>query len=198
MDSAKLKLKVIIGSTRQKRFSEKPANWIFGELKTRADVDAELLDLRDYPMPFFDEPKSPSTSKGNSYENPIVKKWAAKIAGADGFVIVSPEYNHGYPAVLKNALDYVYAEWNNKPVAFVSYGSVGGGRVIEQLRSVAIELQMAPIRNAVHISGDVYMKAAGIGGPADSEAFKPLTERAKGLFEQLIWWARALKTARSA
>src|SRR5579872_3399556 len=131
-----LKIQVIIGSTRQGRFSEKPAQWIFEEAKKKTGLEVELLDLRDYPMPFFNEPMSPSRVEGK-YPNEAVQKWAKKIAEADGYIIVSPEYNHGYPAVLKNAMDSIYKEWNNKSVGFVSYGSVGGGRAVEQLRLVA-------------------------------------------------------------
>ena len=192
----KLKVKIILGSTRQGRFSDKVGAWVLAEAKTRTDMDAELLDLRDYPMPFFDEAETPGAKK-SPYKNEVVVKWTAKIAEADAFVIVAPEYNHGYTAVLKNALDYVYQEWNNKTIGFVAYGSVAGGRAVEQLREVAVELQMAPIRNAVHIPSDVYVKVAGIGAPADPEGFKPLAERAKGMFDQLVWWGKALKTARN-
>src|SRR3989338_10334075 len=111
----KIKIKIIMGSTRQNRFSEKPANWIFEEAKKLESVDADLLDLRDYVMPFFDDPMSPSMAKGN-YSNKVVKKWAEKINDGDAFIIVTPEYNNGYPAVLKNALDVIYPEWNRKAV----------------------------------------------------------------------------------
>ncbi|HEV3245455.1 MAG TPA: NAD(P)H-dependent oxidoreductase [Candidatus Paceibacterota bacterium] len=190
----KLKVKVILGSTRQSRFSEKPGNWIFGIAKQRPDIEVELLDLREYPMPFFDEPVSPSAKK-EPYKNEVVAKWTAKIKEADAFVIIAPEYNHGYPAVLKNALDYVYQEWNNKAVGFVSYGSVLGARSVEQLREIAVELQMAPIRNAIHMPYDVVM--ALNGGKTPEEAFASYVERAKGLLDQLVWWGNALKVARN-
>jgi len=135
-----IKVKVILGSTREGRFGEQPANWIVEEAKRLNDVEVELLDLRSYPMPFYDEPKSPSTTKG-IFPNEVIANWAKKIDEGDAFIIVTPEYNHGYPAVLKNALDYIYYEWNKKPVGFVSYGGVGGARVVEQLREVTIELQ---------------------------------------------------------
>lgn len=190
-----LNIKVIIGSTRQGRFSDKPAHWIFETLKKREGIDAELLDLRDYPMPFFDEPVSPSMIK-EPYANEVVQKWTAKVKEADGFIICTAEYNHAMPAVLKNALDYVYKEWNKKAVAFVSWGSAGGARAIQQLRPVMIELQMAPIRNSVHIPGDIYMKVMNEKVPPTPELFGPLNERAEGLIDQLTWWAKALKTAR--
>ncbi|PIR57717.1 MAG: nadph-dependent fmn reductase, partial [Parcubacteria group bacterium CG10_big_fil_rev_8_21_14_0_10_38_31] len=166
MNKASLKIKVIVGSTRQSRFSEKPAGWVLEELKKREGIEAELLDLRDFPMPFFDEAVSPAMKQG-PYQNEVVKKWTGKIAEADGFIIVTPEYNHGYPAVLKNALDYVYAEWNRKAVGFVSYGSVSGARSVEQLRQVSIELQMAPIRSAIHLPADKWMQVLMGKMPAD-------------------------------
>ena len=145
-----MRIKVILGSTRQGRVSEVIGKWVMEQAKNIAGLELELLDLRDYPMPFFDEPVSPSQITA-PYTNETVAKWTAKIAEGEALIIVSPEYNHGYPAVLKNALDYVYKEWNSKKIAFVGYGSVGGARAIEQLRQVAVELQMIPLRNAVHI-----------------------------------------------
>jgi len=195
-----IKIKVIMGSTRQNRFSEKPAQWIFEEAKKLEGVEAELLDLRDYPMPFFDDPMSPSMAKGQ-YSNEVVKRWANKINEGDAFIIVTPEYNHGYSAVLKNALDVIYPEWNRKPVGFVSYGSALGARSVEQLRQVAVELQMVPIRNAIHIPVDIFFAAMMGKGPTGPEMFEPIREGMMGdrvqiFFDDLLWWARALKVAR--
>src|SRR6266571_2040732 len=136
-------ISVIVGSTRQGRFSERPAQWILQHLTKRTGVDARLLDLRDYPMPFFDQPVSPATPGGPPYEHEVVKSWTAAIAASDGFVFVTPEYNYGPPAVLKNAIDWVYPEWNRKAAAFVSYGGASGARSVQQLRETAIELQLA-------------------------------------------------------
>jgi NAD(P)H-dependent FMN reductase len=196
MTMSSLKLSVIIGSTRPNRFSEKPAQWIYEEAKKLEGVEVELLDLRDYPLPFYDEPMSPSMVKDGNYEKPEVRKWAEKIKASDGFIIVTPEYNHGYPAVLKNALDYVYYEWNNKAVGFVTYGSVGGARAVEQLRQVAVELQMASVRASVHIPGSIQFPI--MAGEAE---WKPLEDAslmkaAGGMLKQLVWWTRALKNAR--
>jgi len=195
-----IKIKVIVGSTRQNRFSEKPAQWIFEETKKLEGVEAELLDLRDYPMPFFDSPMSPSMTKGQ-YSNEIVKKWAEKINDGDAFIIVTPEYNHGYTAVLKNALDVISPEWNRKPVGFVSYGSALGARAVEQLRQVAVELQMVPTRNAIHIPVDIFFAAMMGKGPTEPEMFEPIRkgmmgDRVQIFFDDLLWWARALKVAR--
>jgi NAD(P)H-dependent FMN reductase len=172
-----LNIQVILGSTRQGRFGDKPAHYVLGELQKRADVRAELVDLMDWPLPFFDHPVSPMRAKIT--EPAIVAKWAAKVGEADGYVIVTPEYNHGYPAVLKNALDWVYTEWTKKPVGFVGYGSTGGARAIEQLRQVVIELEMVPIREALHIPIDVYLAVVKETAPAAPELFQPLRE---GLF----------------
>jgi NAD(P)H-dependent FMN reductase len=189
-------ISVIIGSTREGRFSEKPARWIFGQLRSRADIDARLLDLRDFPMPFFDQPLTPATPGRPPYQNEVVRKWTAAIGQSDGFIFVTPEYNYGTSAVLKNALDWVYPEWNRKAVAFVSYGSAMGARSVQQLRETAIELQLAPVRSSVHIpvptlwahytGGDVEAGLAELEGPA------------KAMIDDLLWWTEALKTARAA
>lgn len=189
-------ISVIVGSTRQKRFSEKPARWIFELLKQRAGVAAEFLDLRDFPMPYYDEPISPGR-KSAPFANEVVERWTAKIAAADGFIIVTPEYNHGYPAVLKNAMDYVYKEWNRKAVGFVTYGGAMGARGVEQLRLVSIELQMAPVRSAIHLPPELYdnLRKAEPGEIPDlmkgSEGF------AANFLDQLIWWTKALEAARA-
>lgn len=194
MSDAALNIKVIAGSTREGRFSDKAANWIADLLKKQPNVNAEVLDLRDYEMPFFNEAATPS-SKQEPYKHEAVARFTQKIAEGDAFVIVTPEYNRGTSAVLKNALDWVYQEWNNKTVAFVSYGSVGGARAVEQLRLNAIELQMAPIRNAVHIPGEHYFPV--LMGKADAnELFASMSRQADGMIAQLLWWANALKKAR--
>jgi NAD(P)H-dependent FMN reductase len=121
-------ISVIVGSTRQGRFSEKPAQWIFRQLKNRGGIDAQLLDLKDFPMPFFDQPMPPAMPGRPPYENEVVKKWTAEISRSDGFIFVAPEYNYGPSAVLKNAIDWVYPEWNRKAAAFVSYQCHGRAR----------------------------------------------------------------------
>jgi NAD(P)H-dependent FMN reductase len=190
-----LKIEIIIGSTRQKRFAERPANWIYELTQKRQELDVEMVDLRDYPLPFFDEPTSPARMEGK-YANDLVQRWANKVAEADGYIIVSPEYNHGYPAVLKNAFDHIYPEWNRKAVGFVSYGGVGGARAIEQLREVAVELQMAPIRAAIHIPSQVYLAIVRPKEGDSSNPFDTLSGQANVFLDQLIWWTKALKVAR--
>jgi NAD(P)H-dependent FMN reductase len=195
-----IELKVILGTTRQRRFGDKPAHWICEEARLRPGVEVELVDLRDYPMPFFDEPMSPAWGKG-TYADEAVQRWAGRIARGDAFIVVSPEYNHGYPAVLKNAFDHIYPEWANKPVGFLSYGGAGGARAIEQLRLVAIELQMWPIRSAIHLPLDVYLAVMNDPVPTDPARFEPLKRGSVNIvdrfFNELLWAARALKQART-
>jgi NAD(P)H-dependent FMN reductase len=192
----KLKIFVILGSVREQRFGEKPALWIRDRLSQDERLAVQLLDLRDFPLPHFDQPKSPLRVKDGDYGNPVANRWAQKIAEADGFVIVTPEYNHGYPGVLKNALDWVYIEWRRKPVTFVSYGNVGGARAIEQLRQVAVELQMAPIKSAVYLPVAVYFAIMNEPAPVDPAQFAPVDQAASAMCDDLAWWARALREAR--
>jgi NAD(P)H-dependent FMN reductase len=187
-------ISVIVGSTRQGRFSEKPAQWIFQQLKRRGEVEARLLDLRDFPMPFFDQAVTPATPGRAPYENEVVKKWTAAIGASDGFIFVTPEYNYGPAAVLKNAIDWVYPEWNRKAAAFVSYGSAMGARSVQQLRQVAIEVQLAPIRSSVHIPVATLM--AHFRGGDVGKVLAELETPAKVMIDDLFWWTTALKTAR--
>jgi NAD(P)H-dependent FMN reductase len=186
----RLKILVIMGSTREGRFGETVASWFFGLASNRIDLDAELIDLRDFPLRFLAEPKTETDTRVDD----TAAQWAAKVGGADGYVIVTPEYNHGYSAVLKNAIDHLYREWNNKPVGFVSYGGgAGGSRAMEQLRTVAIELQMAPIREGLTIAMARTLFDEH-GQPADPA----MDDRATSMLNQLTWWAQALKAARTA
>jgi NAD(P)H-dependent FMN reductase len=141
-------ISVIVGSICQGRFSEKPAQWILQQLRKRDGIEARLLNLPDFPIPFFDQPMPPAMPGRPPYEHGVVKKWTAHLAASDGFVFVTPEYNYGPSAVLKNAIDWVYPEWNRKAAALVSYGSTMGARAVQQLGETAIEIQVAPIRPA--------------------------------------------------
>src|ERR1700692_4604361 len=185
-------ISVIVGSTREGRFSEKPARWIFQHLKKRVSVDARLLDLRAFPMTFFDQPAMPSRPP---YKNEVVQRWTAAIAESDGFVFVTPEYNYGPSSVLKNAIDWVYPEWNRKAAGFVSYGSAMGARSVQQLRATAIEIQLAPIRSSVHIPV-ATLWAHYQGGDVEA-GLAELKAAAETLINDLLWWTAALKTARA-
>lgn len=187
---------VIVGSTRAGRYGDKPAHWITGRLRARDGVGAELLDLRDWSLPFFDQALPPPRVTTGDYGHPVANQWAAKIASLDGFVVVTAEYNHGYTAVLKNALDWIFREWNRKPVAFLGYGGTGGARAIEQLRLVAVELGLAPLRAAIHLPKEVYLATLKATAPADLALFAPADPAAELLVNELLWWARALRAAR--
>jgi NAD(P)H-dependent FMN reductase len=189
---SKPKIGIIVGSTREGRFADKPTEWISKLAAARQDFDVEVVDLRDYPLPFFDEAKSPLWAPS---ENEEAKRWQAKVAEFDGYIIIAAEYNHGPTAALKNALDYAYNEWNNKPVAFVAYGGVGGARAVEQLRLHAVELQMAPIRAAVHILMPDFV--ALLQGEKKLEELEHLNQNAATMLDQLAWWTHALAAARN-
>ena len=181
---------IILGSTRPNRNGEQVAHWVLDLARKRDDAAYELIDLRDYPLPHLDEPLPPSLGQ---YQNEHTRAWAATIASFDGFVIVTPEYNHGTSGVLKNALDYVYAEWNNKAVGFVSYGSAGGARAVEHLRLVAGELQMADVRQQVVLSLMTEFENFSVFKPGDYNL--PAVET---LLDQVVAWSAALAPLRSA
>lgn len=189
---AKPKIAVIVGSTRQGRFADNPANWIYEQAKSRGDVEVEIVDLRDFPLPFFDEKASPAWVPSTSE---VAQKWQKKIEGFDGFIFTAAEYNRGPTAVLKNALDYAYPQWVKKTAAFVGYGGTGGARAVEQLRLNAVELQMAPIRAGVHIQWAVMSEV--MEGKKKLGEFDFLNQTAQDMLDQLVWWTRALIEARS-
>lgn len=183
-----IKLAIILGSTRPERNGEAVALWFHNIAKKRDDAESELIDLRDFDLPLLDEPIPPSMGQ---YSKPHTKRWAEKISGFDGFVFVTPEYNHGTSAALKNALDFLYAEWNNKAAAFVGYGSAGGVRAVEQLRLTMGELQIADVRSQVMLS--LYTDFENMS------QFKPAAHHentANTMLDQLIAWSTALKTLR--
>jgi NAD(P)H-dependent FMN reductase len=184
-----LKIAIILGSTRTGRNGAAVADWVLTKSKERVGAEYELVDLLDYPLPHFDEPLPPSMGQ---YANEATKTWAAKIGSYDGFIFVSPEYNHSTSGVLKNAIDHLGPEWNNKAAAFVSYGAVGGTRAIEHLRAILSELQVAHVRQQLSFSlfTDFENWSAFQPGPQHDDA-------ATLLFDQLEAWTAALKSVRS-
>ena len=188
---AKPKIGIIVSSVRPNRFADHPTKWIFDIASARGDWDVEILDLRDYPMPLFNEAASPAWGPS---KDEAALRWQRKVASLDGYIIVAAEYNRGPTAALKNALDYAYKEWNNKPVAFVGYGGVGGARAVEQLRLNSVELQMAPTRAGVHILGPVYLEV--LKGEKKLSDYDYLGQSARDMLDQLAWWVDALKSAR--
>lgn len=185
-----LKIAVILGSTREHRNGAAVAAWILEQAQSRTGADYELVDLRDHPLPFFDEPMGPSMQAS---DRPEIVAFGQVIAGYDGFVFVTPEYNHSFSAVLKNALDSIYAEWNDKAAALASYGSFNGARAVEQLRGVLSELQVAHVRGqfGFNLFSDFENYSTFTPGAQHADA-------AQGVFDQLEAWAGALKTVRAA
>ncbi len=183
-----LKLAIIIGSTRPGRVGEAVARWVYELAQQRRDAEFELVDIQDFNLPLLDEPIPPSQGK---YSKEHTKKWAAKIASFDGYVFVTPEYNHGISGALKNAIDFIYAEWNNKAAGFVGYGSAGGVRAVEHLRLIMAEVQIATVRNQVMLSlRDDF---------ENYSVFKPREFHEKtlgGVFDQVIAWGGALRALR--
>jgi NAD(P)H-dependent FMN reductase len=190
-----LKIAIIVGSTRPGRNGKAVADWVMAQTADRLDTRYELVDLADHPLPLLDEPVPAAIS--GLYANDHTKAWAAVIAGYDGFVFVSPEYNHSVSGALKNAIDYLYAEWNNKAAAFVSYGTVGGARAVEHLRAVCSELQIAHVRQQLAFSRitdfENYFESSSKFTPA--AYFK---DQATMMFEQLEAWASALQPLRAS
>ncbi len=180
---------VILGSTRPGRRGEQVARWVMDIARRRGDGEFELVDLADYPLPHLDEPLPPSMGQ---YQNAHTQNWAATIGRFDGFVFVTPEYNHSTSGVLKNAIDYLYAEWNNKAMGVVSYGAVGGARAAEHLRLIAGELQMADVRTNVALSlfTDFENFTDLAPGPHQLEALETL-------LSQVIAWSDALAPLRT-
>jgi len=183
-----LKIGIIIGSTRPGRNAEQVAKWVYELASKRNDAEYELVDLKDYNLPLLDEPYPASLGR---YMNAHTKAWAEKIKSLDAFIFVNGEYNHSLPGALKNAIDYLYAEWNNKAAGFVSYGSAGGARAVEHLRLIMGELQVADVRTQVLLSLFTDFENFSV--------FKPAALHENNLntmLDQLISWGTALKTIR--
>ena len=183
-----IKIAVIVGSTRPGRHAEAVATWVYDIASKRTDAAYELVDIKDYELPLLDEPVPPSLGK---YSKDHTKRWSAKIAEFDAFVFVTPEYNHGPSGALKNAIDFLYREWNNKAAGFVSYGSAGGARAVEQLRLIMAELQIADVRAQVMLS---------LASDFENYAvFTPHARHEKTLgtvLDQVTAWGTAMKTLR--
>jgi NAD(P)H-dependent FMN reductase len=184
-----LKIAIILGSTRPGRNGEAVAKWVYDIAKKRKDAEFSLIDIKDYDLPLLDEPVPPSMGQ---YSQPHTKKWAATIASFDGFVFVTPEYNHSTSGALKNAIDFLYAEWNNKAAGFVSYGSAMGVRAVEHLRLIMGELMIADVRAQVMLSLFTDFE--------NFSSFKPAGMKEKDvtvMLNQVIEWSEAMKTVRT-
>lgn len=194
MTRREIRLGVILASVREGRRGEALARWIHELVAERPDVTVELLDLREWPLAAYANRDPPAAAEKSYAAGSLERRWAERIASLDGFVVVTPEYNHGYPSSLKSALDAVYAPWNHKPVAFVSYGGFASGvRAVEQLRLVAVELRMVPVRDEVNVRLVGY-SADARGHPEDAA----YARKAKAMIDDLLWWTRVTREGRSA
>ena len=184
-----LKIGIITGSTRPNRKSLDVARWVLETAQKRGDAQYELADIQDLELPLFDEPMPPILGQ---YQQPHTKRWAERVASLDGFVFVTPEYNHGIPAALKNAIDFLFAEWNHKAAGFVSYGGAGGARAVEQLRLVLAEVQVATVRAQLPLSMWTDFE--------NFTTFRPTLQHEKSLgsvLDEVLAWSGALKSLHS-
>jgi NAD(P)H-dependent FMN reductase len=187
------KIAIVVGTTRAARFADRPKDWILDLAKSREDATFEVVDLRDHPLPFFGEDVAPVYAPP---KNDAALAFGQLMDGYDGYLFITAEYNHSFSGVLKNALDHLYGQLTRKPAAYLGYGGVGAARAIEQLRLVHVELQMAPLRNAVHIG---LMEFRGLlRGGKDFADFPYLGEAADVMLDDLVWWSRTLKAGRGA
>ncbi len=186
-----LNVKIILGSTREGSLG-KPVGQLVTELaKQESSWKVEVLDLKEWQLPLYNESVTPKSRE--TFTNEVAKRWSDKITEGEAFIIVTPEYNHGYPASLKNALDWLFKEWNRKPVAFVGYGAAAGGaRAIEQLRQVVAELEMVSLRN--HVLVPLVWQAFDAEGKPLNDHLAPSL---KEMFTELTWWGEALQVART-
>jgi NAD(P)H-dependent FMN reductase len=184
------KIAIILGSTRPGRNGEAVANWVYDIAKQRSDAEYELVDIAEFDLPHLDEAMPPAMGQ---YSQPHTKAWAAKIASFDGFVFVTPEYNHSTSGALKNAIDFLFAEWNNKAAGFVSYGSAGGTRAVEHLRLVMGELQVADVRAQVALSLHTDFTNFSQFTPGQHQ-----TDAVGVMLDQVVSWSTALATVRNA
>jgi len=193
--SSKPRIAVIVGSTRPTRFADTPAKWILKQAQARADMEVELVDLRDHPLPFFDEKASNMWMPSS---NPEAVRWQQTVARYDGYIFVVAEYNHSITGALKNALDQAYKEWNRKPFTAIGYGGIGAARAIEHLRGIAVELQMVSTHAAVHIGGGDFMAIHPMFGKKPIETIEAnLLPTAKTALDELLWWAKATIAAKA-
>jgi NAD(P)H-dependent FMN reductase len=193
---SKPKIAIIIGSTRRNRFADKPAAWLLEQASRRDDMEFERVDLRDFDLPLFDEVASNAWAPS---QDPRAVAWQKKVGEFDGYIFLTAEYNRSITGALKNALDQAYREWNRKPAAAMGYGGVGAARAIEHLRNIAVELQMVPLRNAVHLGAGEFVKVSPMGQNAEMSEVAPVLQPSlDAMLDELAWWAKATMKARAA
>ncbi len=193
--SSKPRIAIIIGSTRKTRFADKPAAWLLEQAQKRNDLDFELVDLAEFDLPLFDEAASNLWMPSS---DPRALAWQKKVGEFDGYIFVTAEYNRSITGALKNALDQAYVEWNRKPAAILGYGMTGAARAAEHLRTIAIELQMVPIRHGVHILGGDFLAVHPLGANGEmttiADHILPATET---MLDDLAWWVGATRAKRA-
>jgi NAD(P)H-dependent FMN reductase len=189
----KIRIAIIVASTRSTRFADYPLAWVTEQLATVSRFDIDVIDLREHPLPFYDLPAPPARAH-RAYSFDEERALGERLDSADAYIVITNEYNHGYSAALKNVLDHFFAEFVHKPVAFIGYGNVGGSRAIEQLRQVVAELDMVSVRFTVHVMGGEMADVRR----GDLSVFTRLKPRLAMMIESLEWWARATAVARSS
>lgn len=188
------KIALITSTTRDSRWGMEPTNWLLEQAKARSDFDIELVDLKDFDLPMFDEVASNAWVPSQDAK---AVAWQEKISEFDGYIFVTAEYNHSISGALKNALDQASANFVRKPMTAFGYGSMGATRAVEHLRLIAVELQMVPVRAALHLGGADFFGAHPLGGGAGIASIEAnLKPSAEGMFDDLVWWANATKAAR--
>ena len=190
---SKPRIGIILSTTRETRFADRPAQWVLDIAKARGDADYEIVDLRDYPIPFFDAVGSP---RFVPQTNEVALKWARKVSELDGYIFVTAEYNRSISGVLKNALDHIYDEPARKPAAFVGHGAVGAARAVEQLRLMAVELSMVPMKAGVHINMEPLLGM--LRGGKDFADYDYLAPTVTAMLDELAWYTKTLKVGREA
>lgn len=194
-----MKLGVILGTVREGRHTETLAKWVVSAAEKKQGTDVELLDLRDYPLPFFEEPVSPKFNP-NRQPGPEAQKWLDKIAEKDAYIIVTPEYNHSIPGVLKNALDYTDFQFMRKPIAIVSHGSAGGARAAAHLKNVISEIRAVPMSTNLALTmrvSEVFDEHGTLAEEIDAQEHGPKTTLTNVL-NDLTWYSDALSVARQS
>ncbi len=191
--SSKPRIGIILSTTRETRFADRPAQWVLDIARARSDADYEIVDLRDFPIPFFDAVGSP---RFVPQTNEVALRWAKKVSELDGYIFVTAEYNRSISGVLKNALDHIYDEPARKPAAFVGYGAVGAARAVEQLRLMAVELSMVPMKAGVHINMEPLLGM--LRGGKDFADYDYLAPTVTAMLDELAWYTRTLKLGRQA
>lgn len=185
------KIGIILSTTREGRFADRASAWITALAGDRDDADYEIVDLRDFPIPYFDAPMSP---RHTPVSDPVAQRFSSRMAALDGYIFMTAEYNHTIPAVLKNAIDHLYLEGQRKPAAFVGYGAVGAARAVEHLRQIVVEQEMVPMKSAVHVNMEPFLGLLTEG--KEFADYPYLAASVTLMLDEMLWYAQVLKAGR--